>query len=77
MVNLRSLPPKDEVAGSATIRCKAAEGRTRELGVRLALVASRPSILRMMLRDGLVLTLSGVTIGLVCKFGLAGLSQVL
>jgi predicted permease len=44
--------------------------RTHELGLRLALGASRPSIVRLILRDGLAVTLVGVAIGLGCEFGL-------
>jgi putative ABC transport system permease protein len=44
--------------------------RTRELGLRLAIGASRLSIMRLILRDGIVLTFVGVGIGLGCEFGL-------
>lgn len=44
--------------------------RTHELGLRLALGASRPAIVRLILRDGLVLTLVGVAVGLGFEFGL-------
>jgi predicted permease len=40
--------------------------RTREIGVRIALGASRPAVLRMVLRDGLVLVLLGIVIGAPC-----------
>jgi hypothetical protein len=38
--------------------------RVREIGIRLALGADRRTVLRMVLRQGLVLTLTGVGIGL-------------
>ena len=44
--------------------------RTHEVGLRLALGASRPAIVRLILRDGLVLTLVGVAVGLGIEFGL-------
>ena len=40
--------------------------RTHEIGIRLALGASRSNILRMVLRQGLGLVLVGAAVGLVC-----------
>ena len=40
--------------------------RTREISIRLALGAERTTILRMVLLQGLGLTLAGATVGLVC-----------
>lgn len=44
-----------------------ASAQTQELGVRLALGTPRKSVLMMMLKRGLVLTLVGVTIGLIAE----------
>jgi putative ABC transport system permease protein len=44
--------------------------RTHEFGLRLALGASRPSIVRLILRDGLILTVVGISIGLGAEFAL-------
>jgi len=38
--------------------------RTAEIGIRMALGASQPAVRRMVLRDGLVLTGAGVTLGI-------------
>ena len=45
--------------------------RTREIGVRVALGATRGNVLRLMLRDGLIVTASGVMLGLIASVWLA------
>ena len=42
--------------------------RTQEIGIRMALGANRPAILRMVLQQGIVLTLTGAAIGLAGAF---------
>jgi putative ABC transport system permease protein len=44
--------------------------RTQEIGIRMALGANRPAILRMVLQKGMVLTLTGAAIGLASAFAL-------
>jgi predicted permease len=43
--------------------------RTREIGVKMALGASRGRVIWMVVRDGLVLTVVGVAIGIPCALG--------
>jgi ABC-type antimicrobial peptide transport system permease subunit len=47
--------------------------RTQELGVRIALGASRAAILRLVIGDGLKLAMAGIAIGLVASFGITRL----
>jgi ABC-type antimicrobial peptide transport system permease subunit len=47
--------------------------RTHELGIRLALGANRTDIYRLVLGDGMKMTLGGIGIGLLAAFGLTRL----
>jgi putative ABC transport system permease protein len=46
------------------------EQRTQELGIRMALGASRGDMLKLVVRQGMLLTGIGVVIGLAASFGL-------
>ena len=47
----------------------AATRRTREIGIRMAIGADRTTVLRMVLRQGVVLALVGLVVGLVASVG--------
>ena len=51
--------------------------RTHEIGIRMALGAAREDIFRVVLRQGVILVLSGLAIGLVAAVGLRGLVAAL
>ena len=57
------------VVGLYGLVAYAASRQTREIGIRLAIGAQRSSVLGMVMRQGLVLALSGIGIGLVASFG--------
>jgi len=47
----------------------AASRRTREIGIRMAIGATAPSVLRMVLRHGLTLALTGLALGFAASVG--------
>jgi putative ABC transport system permease protein len=47
--------------------------RTHEVGIRMALGAQRGDVLRLILRQGLGLSIAGVVIGLICALGVTRL----
>jgi putative ABC transport system permease protein len=47
--------------------------RTREIGIRMALGAQRADVLKMVVNEGLSLTLPGVAVGFLAAFGLTRL----
>jgi ABC-type antimicrobial peptide transport system permease subunit len=49
------------------------ERRTQELGIRIALGAQSRNVLRLVLGDGLKMTVIGVAVGLLAAFGLTRL----
>jgi len=64
-------------AGVYGIVAHSVNQRTRELGIRTALGASRGAVLRMVVREGIVLALWGIAIGVVVAQGLSLLMRSL
>jgi predicted permease len=57
------------IAGLYGLVAYAATRRTREIGIRMAIGANRATVLRMVLRQGVVLAVAGLAIGLVASVG--------
>ena len=52
------------VVGLYGVKTYSVARRTREIGIRLALGAQRSAVLRMIMREGFIMLLCGVTLGL-------------
>jgi putative ABC transport system permease protein len=57
------------IAGLYGLVAYAATRRTREIGIRMAIGANRAAVLRMVLRQGIVLAVVGLVIGLAASVG--------
>ncbi len=61
------------VVGLYGVKAYSVTRRTREIGIRMALGAEPGNVQRMILREGLVMTLIGAALGLLLAFGLGRL----
>src|SRR6202171_5807876 len=57
------------IAGLYGLVAYAAGRRTREIGIRMAIGATRATVLRLVLRQGIVLALVGLVVGLAASVG--------
>ena len=46
----------------------AVAGRTREIGIRMALGAQKADVLRLIMSDGIILTVAGIALGIMASF---------
>ncbi len=61
------------VVGLYGVKAYSVTRRTREIGIRMALGAEPGTVQRMILREGLVMTVTGAVLGLLLAFGLGRL----
>ena len=57
------------VVGLYGVKAYSVARRTREIGIRMALGAQAGAVLRMIMREGSIMLISGVTIGLLLAIG--------
>jgi predicted permease len=63
------------IVGLYGLASYAASRRTREIGIRMAIGAGRADVMRMVLRQGMILALVGLAVGLVASVGALRLFQ--
>jgi macrolide transport system ATP-binding/permease protein len=63
------------VAGLYGVIAYSVSRRTREIGVRMALGAQRSSVYRLIMKEAVRLTLTGIAAGLACAIGIASLMR--